>query len=103
MLSLTFSIFLKVLEWAFVCAAVLTYIELGPGGDSIAAVVQSFKEILLDVDWSALSSKIGGHLQNFAGNLWDSFFNETFGNRNAEVSECLQTASDCNQNTKGAK
>lgn len=39
-------------EWILVAAVVLTYTEIGPGGELLADAVTAIKERLLDVDWS---------------------------------------------------
>lgn len=97
MLAFMFPVIWKILEWSLVAAAVLTYVEIGPGGDSLGAIVNSLKDILIDIDWSSLGHSIGGHIQNLAGNLWESFFNGTFGQGTDEVKACIDAAKDCQQ------
>lgn len=49
---------LKILEWSFVAAAVQVYIALGPGGEAVGALVESFQNVLISIDWA----QIGEHL-----------------------------------------
>lgn len=62
MLSLLFFIGYKLLRWALVAACVLTYVEIGYGGESLGAIVNAIKSILLSIDWSTLLSEIWYHL-----------------------------------------
>lgn len=70
--SFVFMALLKVLEWSFVTALVLTYIEIGPGGGSVGAVVDSFKSVLVGIDWASLSAEIIQALKTFVGAFVDS-------------------------------
>lgn len=99
MFALIFTVGWKILEWSLVAAAILTYIEIGPGGDSLQAIVISFRDILLDINWTALTDQIGGHLQTLINNLWDSFTNRTIGQTNQvstqSINECIETIEKC--------
>lgn len=63
MFSLLFVIVYKLLRWSLVAACVLTYVDIGYGGESLGAIVNAFKSILLSVDWSTLLSEIWYHLE----------------------------------------
>lgn len=52
-------------RYLLITAAVLTYIEIGPGGEELWPIVQEAKEQLLQVDWGALYLKIKTHMANF--------------------------------------
>ncbi len=57
-MSIAVSVVWKTLEWALVAAAVLVYVEIGPGGEALGSVVHTFKNLLLQVDWSSLTSTV---------------------------------------------
>jgi len=65
MLGLLIPVIFKILEWSLVTALVLTYIEIGPGGDSINAIVQNIKTALLNVDWAILAQNLANSFQDF--------------------------------------
>lgn len=67
-----FVMLLKLLEWAAVAAAVLTYIEIGPGGDSLAAIVHAIRDVLLQIDWAALGGEIVEGLKALGASIVDS-------------------------------
>ncbi len=43
-------------RYIIITSLVLTYVEIGPGGDSIMAVVDAVKSEMLNVDWSHIFS-----------------------------------------------
>lgn len=63
MLALFFTVGWHVVKWAFVAAAVLTYCELGPGGQALEAIVDSMVAVMRDVAWSELVADVMGHVQ----------------------------------------
>ena len=99
MLGLFFTAVIKILEWSLVSAAVLTYIEIGPGGDSLAAIVESIKLILLDIDWSSLAHNIAGHVQNLVSTLWESFSDSDIGKQAEAINACSEGSEHCDQST----
>lgn len=64
MSSFLFMAFFKVLEWSLVAAAVLTYIEIGYGGEALGAIVESIKAVLMDIEWQSLASDIWAHFKD---------------------------------------
>jgi len=95
MLAFFIPVLWKVLEWSLVTAAVLTYIQLdAPGADAVNAIVGSFKNVLLDVDWSSLASNIGGHLQNLASSLVDGFLNSDVADTE-KLKDCADKTQEC--------
>lgn len=59
MFSVIFFFAKKLLEWVFVTAIILTFIELSPvGGQEVGALVDGFRDILRGIDWSALTDTI---------------------------------------------
>ena len=96
MFALIFTVAWKILEWSLVAAVILTYIEIGPGGDSLQAIVVSLKNILLEINWSLLIDQIGGHLQVLITNLWESFTSSTVGkNNHVSINQCIDTLEKC--------
>jgi len=96
MIGFIFPIIWKILEWALVSALVLTYIEIGPGGDSLNAIVLSIKDVLIDIQWAELAHNIGGHLQTLLTNLWDSFQNNTdLAQSKSVINQCTDTLKEC--------
>ena len=75
-----FMAFFKVLEWSLVAAAVLTYIEIGYGGEALGALVESIKTVLMDIEWSSLMSDIWGHFKDLVTELIEQSENTTGGN-----------------------
>ncbi|WP_020211016.1 hypothetical protein [Gilvimarinus chinensis] len=67
-----FMLVIKLLEWAAVAAAVLTYVEIGPGGESVGAIVDAFHNVMMQVDWSALGAEIIEATKTFVAALMDS-------------------------------
>ena len=58
MTSLFFYTSIKVLQFTFIAACVQVYVTMGPGGESVGAIVNSFAEVLSQVDWSALGTRL---------------------------------------------
>jgi len=100
MLGFIFPIVWKILEWALVSALVLTYIDIGPGGDSLNAIVLSIKEVLIDIQWAELAHNIGGHVQNLLTHLWDSFQNNNVAQNSSVLSQCSDTLKECQNITQ---
>jgi len=95
MLGFIFPIAWKILEWALVTALVLTYIEIGAGGDSLNAIVLSIKDVLIDIQWGELAHNISGHVQNLLTHLWDGFQNNDVAQNNTAFTQCTETLKEC--------
>lgn len=103
MLGFVFPIIWKILEWTLVTALVLTYIEIAPGGESINAIVQSLKAILIHVHWHDLIHSITVNLQHLFTTLFDSFNqSSTMPNQADVLNQCADQISkaECIKSTK---
>lgn len=49
-----FSLLFSVAKYIVVCAGVLVYVELGPGGEYVGNMVDAVKAALITVDWAGL-------------------------------------------------
>ena len=65
MFAFAFLIIKDVLKYTFVTAAILTYIEVGPGGEHVASLVNTFRDVLLAIDWSSIGASIAEECQKF--------------------------------------
>jgi len=94
----------KILQWALIAALVSTYIEIGVGGDSLNAIVQSIKEVLINIQWAELIHSIVGHLQVLIGNVWDGIQNNIdLAQTKTVAAQCTETLKECNQVIQHAK
>ena len=60
----------KTIEWCIVAAAVLTYIEIGPGGEAIGDIVSTIKSTLITIQWGEVTQSVIGNLkQLFEGTV----------------------------------
>ena len=48
----------KTFEWTLVTAAVLTYAEIGPGGEAVTELINTFQEILRSIDWQNIFQQL---------------------------------------------
>lgn len=71
MLGFLVLIFYKVIRWALVTAAVLTYIEIGYGGESLGSIVSAIKQVLINIDWASLLNEIWLHIKELANVILD--------------------------------
>jgi len=65
MFVFAFLILKDVLKYVFVTAAMLTYIDLGPGGEALGSLVGTFEDLLRGIDWTSLANTVGIEFDNF--------------------------------------
>ncbi len=65
MWAVIFFILKDVLKYTFATAIVLTYVDIGPGGESLGSMVDTFRGLLTVVDWESLGTSIGEDFDNF--------------------------------------
>ena len=70
MYSVLLMILWKILEYSLCAAAVLTYIEIGPYGDTILVIVESFKQALMQIDWSTLFESLKLNIEVLIQKIW---------------------------------
>ena len=60
------------IRYAVIAAAVLTYVEIGPGGEALGALVATFVQVLLGIDWAALAATVGEQLSEVVSVVVDA-------------------------------
>ncbi|WP_163833620.1 hypothetical protein [Spartinivicinus ruber] len=65
----------KTFEWTLVTAAVLTYAELGPGGEAVAELINTFQEILRNIDWQNIFQQLTDTVKTLMESLSKAVFN----------------------------
>lgn len=48
----------QVVKYAFVTALVLTYVDLGPGGEYLGKLIDAFRGYLAQVDWGVIGRAV---------------------------------------------
>ena len=76
MLSFLLIIGFHVLRWAFIAAAVLTFIEVGVGGDALYSIVNIIKEVLLAIDWRSVVESLFGAFGDLFNDVQENLTNE---------------------------
>ena len=51
-------IIIKFAEWCLVSAIVLTYVEVGPGGEELGNIITVIKNTLVDIDWEVMHANL---------------------------------------------
>ncbi len=69
MISFPLHIMFKLLKWSVVTAAILAYVEIGPGGEALGEIVNVMKQAMLEVDWQSIASNITSQLKIVATNI----------------------------------
>lgn len=65
----------KTFEWTLVTAAVLTYAEVGPGGEAVAELINTFQDILRNIDWQNIFQQLTDTVKTLMQSLSESLFN----------------------------
>lgn len=74
------------LRYAVIAAAVLTYVEIGPGGEALGNLVATIVQVLLGIDWEALAVTVGEQLSELVGAVVDTL-SDWFGEAGEYVSD----------------
>ncbi len=57
MLGFIYFIGRDIVRWSLITAGVLTYIELGPGGEALGNLVAMMVQTLMGIDWGNLAEQ----------------------------------------------
>ena len=64
---------MRVLKLLFIAALVLAYVEIGPGGQALYAIVDAFKDAILGVDWNSVADNIKASFDEAAASAKERF------------------------------
>ncbi|MCX4029373.1 hypothetical protein H0A36_02940 [Endozoicomonas sp. SM1973] len=65
----------KTFEWTLVTAAVLTYAEIGPGGEAVAELINTFQEVLRNIDWQNIFQQLTSTVKTLMQSLSETVVN----------------------------
>lgn len=66
MLSVMYLVFIRLIKWTLTAALVGVYTEIGIGGEYVGNIVDAFKAVAAEIDWSSLFATIGDELANLS-------------------------------------
>lgn len=69
MLAFAFIVLKDILKYILITALVLVYVDYGPGGESVGALVGTFKGVLTAIDWQPLVATVAEQGDNIMTGL----------------------------------
>lgn len=48
----------KIVKQAFITSLVLTYVEIGPGGEALGALIDGMKSYFMAIDWNTFFANL---------------------------------------------